>query len=125
MSAPQFKKRQHAYVQCRSWTDISKQNARYSRGFAQEEYDKEIAGAQEIDGIIENTGESLARILGVARIIEKPDASRWLHARKMEEALAEQGGGLLSNHVRCMLMIVLSEIYLVPIPLTFGLGGVN
>lgn len=88
MSAPQFKKRQHAYVQCRSWTDISKQNARYSRGLAQEGYDKEIAGAQEIDGIIENTGESLARILGVARIIEKPDASRWLHTRKMEEAIA-------------------------------------
>lgn len=89
MSVSQSKKSKHIYVQYKSLTDIVEGNAKYERRtqkkFDREKYDKEIAIAQEIDSIITSTGENLARILGVTRIVEKPGVSRWLHRGKLKD----------------------------------------
>ena len=96
MSVSQSKTPQCEYVQSESWVDLFQRGAGYE-GYAQEEYDRQRAGAQEIDDCITTTGKTLAQILGVSRIVEKREAASWLRANTMQEACAKAIGGSCSS----------------------------
>ena len=62
----------------------------------------DVRAAQEMDAAIERTGECLAEILGLRRIKERHDISKWIYTDAMRHALARAVDGEcnFTEHVR-------------------------
>lgn len=88
----------YTYVQWESNMTVLNRGRRMNVSYR----DIHFQAAQEMDSAIERTGENIARILGLRRIEERHDISKWIYTDAMRGALtrAVDGEYNLTEHVR-------------------------